>query len=171
MEPVRADPVAVNPEGAPEGWEEVVAGSVTTIEDATGFRFAYEGETDDRDFDRRGVLDQSRPVLVAWSDEEELPGLAGDVAGLGGSAWLRRDIGREWFTTGMVALDTDVYDRLEDQGDTAAMRAILTHELGHVMGLAHVDDHRELMYGGNLHRTTLGAGDLEGLARLGSVPC
>ncbi len=72
----------------------------------------------------------------------------------------------------MVALDTDTFDRLAGQrGGEQAMRAILVHELGHVLGLAHVDDDTQLMYGGNLVRTDLGDGDLEGLARLGAVGC
>jgi predicted Zn-dependent protease len=51
------------------------------------------------------------------------------------------------------------------------MRAILDHELGHVVGLGHVQDPHELMYDEQLERTTFGPGDLQGLARVGSVAC
>ena len=51
------------------------------------------------------------------------------------------------------------------------MRAIVQHELGHVLGLDHVDDPGELMYDTSSGRTDFGPGDLEGLARLAGVPC
>ncbi|KQP62725.1 hypothetical protein ASF47_19980 [Nocardioides sp. Leaf285] len=162
----------VNPAGAPQDWEVLVSESVAEIEGATGFRFSDEGVTDDRDFERReSLLGRPAPVLIGWSDDEEVPRLAGDVAGLGGSA-TSQGLGRRYYVTGMVALDTDVYDRLADEpGGREQMRAILVHELGHVVGLGHVDDPEELMNADNLGRTTLGEGDREGLARLGSVPC
>ncbi len=53
--PCEEIPYVVNPEGAPVGWEEIVEESVETVEEASGFVFADEGETDDRDFDRRSV--------------------------------------------------------------------------------------------------------------------
>lgn len=166
-------PYVVNPDGAPDGWEELVEESVETIEEASGFVFDDRGLTDDRDFDRRSVsAGAASPVLIGWADDQEVPALEGEVAGLGGSAWETRQVGPERFITGMVALDTDTFDRLAVQrGGEQAMRAILVHELGHVLGLAHVDDDTQLMYGGNLVRTDLGDGDLEGLARLGAVDC
>lgn len=171
--PCEEIPYVVNPDGAPVGWEEIVEESVETVEEASGFVFADEGETDDRDFDRRSVAAGApSPVLIGWADADEVPALEGEVAGLGGSAWETRQVGPERFVTGMVALDTDTFDRLAGQrGGEQAMRAILVHELGHVLGLAHVDDDTQLMYGGNLVRTDLGDGDLEGLARLGAVGC
>ncbi len=45
------------------------------------------------------------------------------------------------------------------------------HELGHVVGLNHVHDRRELMNGANLGRTVFGPGDRRGLALLGQGPC
>ena len=39
------------------------------------------------------------------------------------------------------------------------------HELGHVVGLGHVDDPCELMNADNKGRTSFGSGDLRGLGR------
>ena len=163
----------VNPAGAPDGYPGLVRDSVAEVARASGFEFEYDGTTDDRDFQRRGGLSlKSTPVLIGWATPDEVSRLAGDVAGLGGSTAVERTPDHLTYVTGMVALDRDAFARLstEDGGD-AQMRAILMHELGHVVGLAHVDDSTELMYRDNLGRTTFGPGDLEGLARLGAVDC
>jgi predicted Zn-dependent protease len=71
-----------------------------------------------------------------------------------------------------VKLDADEFALLAGQTDgTPLMRAIVLHELGHVVGLAHVDDPRELMYGDNVGLLDFGAGDRAGLARVGSGSC
>ncbi|MDN4171480.1 matrixin family metalloprotease [Nocardioides sp. SOB77] len=164
----------VNPAGAPSHWPRLVERSIATVSEATGFRFAYGGETDDRNFtDRIGALGRSAPVLIGWADAEEVDDLAGDVAGVGGAAYLETP-GRWSYSTGMVVLDTDVFVELPDGSDPRALdlqAAILDHELGHVVGLGHVHSREELMYADNVGRTSFGAGDRRGLALLGAVPC
>jgi hypothetical protein len=51
------------------------------------------------------------------------------------------------------------------------VRAIVMHELGHVVGLAHVDDRGELMYADSVGQKTFGPGDLTGLGALGRGRC
>ena len=53
----------------------------------------------------------------------------------------------------------------------AEQQAIVDHEFGHVVGLDHVHDPRELMNEDNVGLTTYGPGDREGLARLGAIDC
>ena len=48
---------------------------------------------------------------------------------------------------------------------------LIAHELAHVVGLGHVSEPMELMFGDNSGQVELGPGDREGLARVGSVPC
>ncbi len=170
--PCRPIRYVVNPAGAPDDWEELLAEAMSDVADATGFRFEDTGTSDEREFgDRIDGLNRPKPVLIGWADEEEVPRLAGDVAGLGGSTYLERQRHRT-YVTGSIALDADLFAELADERDgDEVMRAIITHELGHVIGLDHVDDENELMYEDNIGQTELGPGDREGLARLGSVDC
>lgn len=163
----------VNPEGAPVGYSDLVAESVAEVARATGFEFVYDGTTTDRDFVNRGGASlRSTPVLIGWATPEEVPGLADDVAGLGGSALVERTPDHRTYVTGTVALDRDVFARLDQMPDGFAQeRAIVMHELAHVVGLGHVQDPGQLMYDDNLGRTSFGPGDLEGLALLGAVNC
>jgi|SRR5919106_456138 hypothetical protein len=75
--------------------------------------------------------------------------------------------------TGTVALDAPQLTHLMAFPRGAnAVRAIVVHELGHLVGLAHMDDPSELMYDDNVGRLALGPGDREGGggARLRSLP-
>jgi hypothetical protein len=175
-EPVGYDPcrpieVAVNPSGAPDNYEELVRTAIEHTSDATGLSFDRVADTTDRDFDRRSVIPVAAgPVLVAWATPDEEPELAGDVAGLGGSTAHDFGTGRLQYVTGVVVLDQQVFARLADDAEDEA-QAIVDHEFGHLVGLAHVKDPGELMNATNEGQLHYGPGDLEGLARLGSLKC
>ena len=64
-----------------------------------------------------------------------------------------------------------MFDGPSDGLERANLQAIVDHEFGHLVGLDHVTDPGELMAEVNLGRTSYGPGDLEGLARLGAIPC
>ncbi len=172
-EPVAYDPcrpieVLVNPDGAPANYRQLVETGLERTAAATGLTFVRAGNTRDRSVVTRGYP-RRRPVLIAWATPEEVPELAGDVAGIGGSVAVGAP-GRLRFVTGSVMLDRDLYASFGPR-DTALAQAIVDHELAHLVGLGHVDDPGELMHADNLGRTSYGPGDREGLARLGSVPC
>ena len=57
------------------------------------------------------------------------------------------------------------------EADERLLTAVVAHEWGHVLGLAHVESAEELMLPRGTARIGYGDGDLEGLARLGSIPC
>ena len=171
--PCRPIAVAVNPEQAPDDTEGLIPEALDLIADSTGLVFEDAGVTDARP-DESGLSDiRRRPVLISWSSPEETPELDGDVAGIGGSLAVGTKLSnRLTYVTGSVTLDGPAIDRLmeRDDGRTHA-RAIILHELAHLVGLAHVDDLGELMDASNSGRVDFGPGDLEGLALLGSGLC
>ncbi len=162
----------VNPAGAPSGWEGFVRTAVTEVADRTGLQFEDDGRTDDRDFeDRIGFNGRDRPVLIGWASADEVAALDDDVAGIGGPVMVTLGRARS-YVSGSVVIDTEVSDRLGDSpyGDDVQV-ALLLHELGHLVGLDHVDDKGELMYPSGVNRPDYGPGDRQGLARLGAIPC
>jgi len=142
------------------------------VEARTGLGFRYDGTTDARNFDDRFAADgDPLPVLIGWADSEEVPELAGDVAGIGGATYAEVG-GRRSYVTGMVVLDVDTYDQVATFDDADSVQlAVFLHELGHLVGLAHVDDRGEIMFADGVTRTDYGTGDLDGLARLGAGSC
>ncbi len=169
----REVPYVVNPDGAPAGHLATVAAAVADLERASGLRFRYDGTTDDRTFEgRTGPFGAGAPVLVAWATPDEVPELAGDVAGVGGAEARAVTPDRLAYVTGMVALDRDAFAAMAGRpGGTGLQRAVVEHELGHVLGLGHVDDPAQLMYAESTGRRHLAPGDRAGLAVLGSGPC
>lgn len=175
-EPLR---VVLNPDGAPDGGNELVEEALDQVSEESGLVLQLVGETDERPTRERPITDPARygggtvPALIAWSTPEETPALGGDVAGLGGSVARTNELtGRSTYLTGSVTLDAPALaTAMSHPGGAERVRAIILHEVGHLVGLAHVDDRRELMHAENSGRVEFGPGDLEGLALLGSGPC
>jgi hypothetical protein len=168
----------VQTKGAPPEADQLIADAVATIQSATGWSFESLGTTDEPlSLDRPPI--QARygggwaPVLFAWSDEAAAPALAGEVLGVGGSAVVPAGRGsREFLAAGRVLLDSADISRLLNQpGGYALARAVIIHELAHVVGLGHVDDVHELMAPRTGAMTQLGPGDLEALAMVGQIAC
>jgi hypothetical protein len=179
FDPCRPIHSVVNDSDAPSGADRLLREATDAVSDATGLVFVVEGRTDEVPATKRPPMDESRygnrwsPVLVAWTDEATVPGLASRVAGLGGPAMApyTRE-GEMHFVSGLVYLDGFSFAQLGllPEGHAQA-RAIIMHELAHLVGLTHVGDSRELMYADNTGQSGFGPGDLEGLRRLGGGPC
>lgn len=177
--PVRYDPctpihVRVNEANAPEGASRLVRGALDELADATGLVFTDDGATDEdpQDDERRGTGDGTRPpVLIVWTTPAEHEELKGDTAGVGGSV---QSIDRDWYETGSVLLDAPQLSDwdIDSREGATEVKAVILHELAHVVGLDHVDDPLELMYprarpGVN----SFGPGDLAGLSAVGAGGC
>ncbi|MGY2065627.1 matrixin family metalloprotease [Blastococcus sp. SYSU DS0619] len=144
----------------------------------TGLHFVYDGATDESAWDDRASFQPDRygdrwaPVLVSWQTEAENPELAGRVAGLAGSASVEPPGGPQVFVTGVVGLDAAAFDSmLADPAGVSGARAVVLHELAHLVGLAHVADPDELMYPTTSTVLDFGIGDLTGLSQLGGGEC
>jgi hypothetical protein len=151
------------------GGQQFIDEAVGRISAATGLRFVNLGTTNL--VPGRGRT-PGATILIAWTTPTQVPELAGDTVGVGGSSSVRfRDSARRFYFSGEISLDTpDLADMLERNGP-ASVRAVVMHELGHVMGLDHVQDRHELMNEHNVGMTDFGPGDLAGLALLGKGGC
>jgi hypothetical protein len=170
--------VQINPAGEVTGGTQMVLEAMSHVSSLSGVELVYAGPSDLRPKQWEQTVGASRPpayppALVSWSDEQETPALAGDVVGLGGSVSVRGgDRSRQRYVTGSVMLDGPTLAQIleQDEGE-AQVRAVILHELGHLLGLGHVDDPDELMSSRNAGQTDFGPGDREGLARLGAGEC
>lgn len=178
-DPCRPVRYVVRPDGMPDGGQAVLDEAVAVVRAATGLALVPVGTTDEPPLLERPLIQPERyggswaPVLVAWSDEATVAELAGQVAGVGGSAAVPGSDGQgTWLAAGRLVLDgEDIGALLEREGGEEQARAIVVHELAHVLGLDHVEDPAELMHPVTSHRTDLGPGDRQGLALLGQVAC
>lgn len=170
-EPIR---YVVNEEHAPQGGLRDVREAVDRISAVSGIPFRFVGMTSEDPLDER-LLHQPRrygpgwaPLLVGWSpfgdDIEE--GTLGTADGY----FLGNDRDELVTVSGFVALNADV-ELPSGFGSGDAWGPVILHEIGHVMGLDHVDapdqvmNHESLFYG----PVDLGRGDRTGLVRLGKL--
>ena len=110
------------------------------------------------------------PVLIAWADPSEEPKLKGKAVGIGGSTPAQRGA-KVRFVAGIVVLDSEAAQQMVRGGRSEAQELILAHELGHVLGLDHVEDTGELMNPQYVGQRGFGDGDKRGLAILHDLPC
>lgn len=175
-DPCREIRIVVNERTAPPDADLQLEAALREVSRATGLTFVVEGTTDEAPSPDRPAYQPERygdrwaPVLVAWSDQGETERLGLDAAGLGGSVPITVD-GHAVYVTGDITLDGPVLLAKGQYGGGAATQAIIMHELGHLVGLAHVDDPNQLMHADNDGQRGFGPGDLEGLAALGRGPC
>lgn len=176
--PCRPLHYVVNAATAPEGTDALLATAIANISAASGIQFINDGSTDELPTAKREPYQPSKygdrwaPLLISWTTPETAPALADTVIGTGGSTMYSLNNGPKSYITGSLELDTpQVAELLAEEGGSDYVLAVMQHELGHVMGLDHVDDPVQLMYPEIGAPDGLAAGDLNGLHLLASAPC
>jgi hypothetical protein len=173
--PVRWDPCRTityrtNLAEAPASAKADLAEAIRRLAQATGLRFRSLGSTR-QVYGAKGFR-YDADVDVAWTTPSESPVLGGSTAGYGGTTDGSVSRGRERYTHGFVVVDRDKMASLPAGfGAGATQGLVLLHELGHLAGLAHVTAADQLMQASpqsDSRAALYGAGDLSGLARLGS---
>lgn len=179
-DPCRPVRYVVDARTAPPGGDYLLADALGEVGRLTGLRFQPDGPTDEVAADDRLPYQPDRygdrwaPVLVAWSDPATHPALAGDVAAYAGpQAVDGAQPGSRRYVTGQLVVDgPQLAEMVAGPAGLARARAVLLHELAHLLGLDHVDDPGQLMYPSTTPLVVdFADGDLRGLAAVSGGPC
>ena len=176
-DPCREVHYVTNPTGAPPDGAAMVKNAIARVQTATGLHFVDDGTTSETPSKDRLSFQPARygqrwaPVLIAWSDEKAYPELAGYIAGIGSPQSEYTADDHLVYVTGQV-----IFDRVQMSAQEipvrAEARAIVLHELGHLVGLDHTSDRRQIMFSeSQFNVTNYADGDLRGLSFLGKQPC
>jgi Matrixin len=183
-QPCRAIHYVTHHGGEGAALDAIFRSAVGEVTAATGLKFVNDGATpelplldpsDRLPYQPRVYGDRWAPVLVSWSNAVESPELAGTVEGFAGPLSWHADIEPARYVSGTVTLDVEKLRALRrgSPGGVDKVRTVLLHELGHLIGLAHIKDRSQVMYP-SLNSSSpkhYGAGDRAGLALLGRGPC
>jgi hypothetical protein len=170
-DPCRPITYRVNPSRLPgDGLAQVRAG-FRAVSQATGLRFRYVGGTTFVPF-KKGQKWTAHPAdadfAIAWSTPTVVPDLSGSTLGVGGAQGVRAD-GPVELVHGQVALDATTRWAGTEASVRRERRALVLHEIGHAIGLGHVSDRRQIMFGTLSDSIPqYAAGDLRGLVAVGA---
>lgn len=178
--PVRwnpCEPIAwvFNPTGAPPTGLADIEQALSRVAAVTGLTFEHLGTTDELPSRERRLLQEERyghrwaPVLFAWVEtgtttlplEQHERGAAVPVAATGSAGKV--------FVSGQIVLNGSVTLTAGFEDRHGSWGATLLHELGHLVGLDHVDDRSQLMYPTAVFGPAdFSAGDRHGLEAVGA---
>jgi hypothetical protein len=181
-EPCRAIHYVVRHTNEGGRFDTLLRSAIADVSAASGLKFVDDGATSEvppYDATTRAIYqprvygDRWAPVLISWSNASESPHLAGQVEGFAGPvAWGSANEPSR-YVSGAVTYDVDKLHVLASQFGLSKVRTVLLHELGHLVGLDHTPDRRQVMYR-SVERNSpsrFQPGDRAGLAAAGTGRC
>lgn len=176
--PCRPIHVVVNDANATPDGPGLLRSALDEISRDTGLRFVDDGTTTETPSPERARYQPDRygdrwaPVLVSWVTESEDPDMTSDVLGLTRPAGVDAADGTAVFVSGQVEMNADLIASIQKRLGVKATRTVFLHELGHLVGLDHVQSTRSVMYPSYQPKVvTFTPDELTGLRSLGSGPC
>lgn len=175
-DPCRPIQYVIRAEGAPAGAPEILERSAARVSAATGLVFEFAGMTDEVPASDRQAYQPDRygdkwaPVLVSWGAD----GSSGGSPVIStGSAAMQIEDSAFTYVTGQVSLNGLLLaEWAAEPGGEEFVDAAVMRELARLVGLAVVDDPAQLLHSQpEVDRLDFGAGDLAGLALVGSGEC
>lgn len=186
FDPCRPIYWVVNPNNEPARARTLLKAAFAQISRHSGLKFVYSGETDeewnpDRDLANTtypNINSEWNPVVVWYlkeSDFQEASSQYGyiDAAGFAGPEAIEsRGVNRKLVSvSGTVTLDATWTAKALRQGLEQDVWWVLAHEIGHVIGLDHVEDDTHLMSEDGASYEEFAPGDLQGLSVVGGQDC
>jgi hypothetical protein len=177
-DPCRPIHYVIRDQATPAGGDNAVHQAIAAVSKATGLAFVDDGMTTETPALPRTPYQPARygkrwaPVLLAWTDPTEVPQLAGPQFGVAQSyARVSSQGSGPAYVTGIVYLDASDLGSRAPATQEFTLQSVIEHELGHLVGLDHVTDPKQLMYPKAEGEHGYAAGDLRGLALEGSGSC
>ena len=194
-DPLRFDPCrpvywSVNPENEPDVGRALTQAAFDTISQHTGLEFQYVGETSENWASNRDIRNEFyegvgdwKPVVVWWLEDPQVAAaytLAApneeprSIAGFAGPHIMSygAQYDRVVSVSGQIVMNATVVRDYLAWGLPDQITRTLLHEIGHLVGLDHVEEDGHVMQpGGEAGPRMLGPGDLQGLALAGAGPC
>ena len=178
-DPCRPIHYVVRETGAPADGDALLTAAIARVEAATGLHFVDDGTTDEapllqarQTYQPARYGDRWAPVLVAWSDADEVPQMAGVLGRAGPATFDSGRPGGRRYVSGIVVLSRSGMADLIGSGREEQAEGVVLHELGHLVGLDHAGDPGQVMFSESFSPySQYMAGDLRGLAVLGTGHC
>lgn len=157
---------------------ELLRASFERAKELSGLSFLYLSKTADN-YEQKKAYETNlgvAEVLVQYLREDDYlvaAGQSGLSTSIAFAGPLAEGITGEtgYLVAGRIVINVDEIERLLDEGREDVIATAYLHEIGHLIGLGHVEDPEALMFGGPSYLDSMSEGDILGFEWAGSGPC